>query len=84
MRYMNLGAAKLGDRGHVCEGGDAGETGEHGDGDVDLMLGRNYVGLGVEGIKQQHGALEHIHDARRNRGHGELFDVLVAQMSKGT
>ena len=67
----------------MCEGGDAGETGEHGDGDVDLMLGRNYVGLGVEGVKQQHGALEHIHDARRHRGHRELFNVLVAQMSKG-
>ena len=66
------------------ECGDAGETGEHGDGDVDLVLGRNHVGLGVEGVEQQHGALEHVHDARRHRGHGELFDVLVAQMPKGT
>ena len=83
MRHVNLGAAKLGDRGHVCEGGDARETCEHGNGHVDLMLGRNRVGLGVEGVKQQHGALEHIHDARRHRGHGELFDVFVAQMPKG-
>ena len=64
------------------EGGDAGETGEHGNGDVDFVLGRNGVGLGVEGVEQQHGALKHIHDARRHRGHGELFDVLVAQMPK--
>ena len=79
---MNLGAAALGDRGHMREGGDAGETGEHGNGDVDFVLGRNDVGLGVEGVEQQHGALKHIHDARRHRGHGELFDVLVAQMPK--
>lgn len=84
VRYMNLGAAALGDRGHMREGGDAGETGEHGDGDVDFVLGRDHVWFGIEGIEQQHGALEHIHDARRHRGHGELFDVLVAQMSKGT
>ena len=82
VRYMNLGAAALGDRGHMREGGDAGETGEHGDGDVDFVLGRNGVGLGVEGVEQQHGALKHIHDARRHRGHGELFDVLIAQVPK--
>ena len=81
---MNLGAAALGDRGHMCEGGDAGETGEHGDGDVDFVLGCNGVGLGVEGVEQQHGALKHIHDARRHRGHGELADVFVAQMPKST
>ena len=66
------------------EGGDAGETGEHGDGDVDFVLGCNGVGLGVEGVEQQHGALKHIHDARRHRGHGELADVFVAQMPKST
>ena len=82
VRYMNLGAAALGDRGHMREGGDAGETGEHGDSDVDFVLGCNGVGLGVEGVEQQHGALKHIHDARRHRGHGELFDVLVAQVPK--
>ena len=81
---MNLGAAALGDRGHMREGGDAGETGEHGDGDVDFVLGCNGVGLGVEGVEQQHGALKHIHDARRHRGHGELADVFVAQMPKST
>ena len=64
------------------EGGDAGETGEHGDGHVDLVLGRNRVGLGIEGVEQQHGALKHIHDARRHRGHGELLDVFAAQMPK--
>ena len=64
------------------EGGDARETGEHGDGDVDFVFGRNGVGLGVEGVEQQHGALKHIHDARRHRGHGELFDVLIAQVPK--
>ena len=83
VRYMNLGAAALGDRGHMREGGDAGETCEHGDGDVDFVLGRNGVGLGVEGVEQQHGTLKHIHDARRHRGHRELFNVLIAQMSKG-
>ena len=82
VRYMNLGAAALGDRGHMREGGDTGETGEHGDGDVDFVLGCNGVGLGVEGVEQQHGALKHIHDARRHRGHGELADVLVAQVPK--
>ena len=80
---MNLGAAKLGDRGHVCEGGDARETCEHGNGDVDFVLGRDHVRLGIEGVEQQYGALEHVHDARRHRGHRELFNVLVAQMSKG-
>ena len=84
MRYMNLGAAALGDRGHMREGGDAGETGEHGDGHVDLVLGCNGVGLGIEGVEQQHGALKHIHDARRHRGHGELADVFVAQVPKST
>ena len=84
MRYMNLGAAALGDRGHMREGGDAGETGEHGDGDIDFVLGCNGVGLGVEGVEQQHGALKHIHDARRHRGHGELADVFVAQVPKST
>ena len=81
---MNLGAAALGDRGHMREGGDAGETGEHGDGDVDFVLGCNGVGLGVEGVEQQHGTLKHIHDARRHRGHGELADVFVAQVPKST
>ena len=83
VRHVNLGAAKLGDRGHVCEGGDARETCEHGNSHVDLMLGRDHVWFGIEGVEQQHGALEHVHDARRHRGHRELFDVLVAQMSKG-
>ena len=83
MRHVHLGAATLGDRRHMRECGDAGETGEHRDGDVDLVLGRDRVGLGVEGVEQQHGALKHVHDARRHRGHGELFDVLVAQMPKG-
>ena len=83
MRHVNLGAAKLGDRGHVCEGGDARETCEHGNSDVDFVLGRDHVWFGIEGVEQQHGALEHIHDARRHRGHGELFDVFVAQMPKG-
>ena len=83
MRHVNLGAAKLGDRGHMCEGGDARETCEHGNGDVDFVLGRDHVWFGIEGVEQQHGALEHVHDARRHRGHRELFDVLVAQMSKG-
>ena len=83
VRHVHLGAATLGDRRHMRECGDAGETGEHGDGDVDLVLGRDRVGLGVEGVEQQHGALKHVHDARRHRGHGELFDVLVAQVPKG-
>ena len=84
VRHVNLGAAKLGNRGHVGEGGDARETCEHGNGDVNFVLGCNGVGLGVEGIEQQHGALKHIHDARRHRGHGELADVFVAQMPKST
>lgn len=86
VRHVNLGAAKLGDRGHVYEGGNARETcSEHGNGDVDFVLGRDHVWFGIEGVEQQHGALEHVHDARRHRGHGELFTaVLVAQMSKGT
>ena len=83
MRHVNLGAAKLGDRGHVCEGGDARETCEHGNGDVDFVLGRDHVWFGIEGVEQQYGALEHVHDARRHRGHRELFNVLVTQVSKG-
>ena len=81
---MHLRAVALGDRCHVRKGGDAGQTRQHGDGDVDFVLGCNGVGLGVEGVEQQHGALKHIHDARRHRGHGELADVFVAQMPKST
>ena len=84
MRHVHLRAVALGDRCHVRKGGDTGETGEHGDGDVDFVLGCNGVGLGIEGVEQQHGALKHIHDARRHRGHGELTDVFVAQVPKST
>ena len=83
MRHVHLGAVALGDRCHMGEGGDAGQTCQHGDSNVDLVLGCDHVGVGIEGVEQQHGALENIHDARGHRGHGELFDVLIAQVPKG-
>ena len=84
VRHVHLRTVALCDRCHVRKGGDAGQTCQHGNGNVDLVLGCDYIGLGIEGIEQQHGALKHVHDARGYRGHGEHADVFVAQVPKST
>ena len=67
----------FGDARHVSESGNAGETGEHRHGDVDLVLGADLVGIGIEAVQQEHGARERVHDGVAGRGHGELMQVVT-------
>ena len=74
-------ALLAGDRERMGHGGDARQAGEHGDGDVDLVLGRDVVRLGIEGVQQQHGAHEHVHDGAGDRGDGELRHVAIGDVA---
>ena len=48
--------------------------------DVDLMGGRRVVGGGIEGVEQQRGALEDVHDGVAVGGAGEDAEVALGEL----
>ena len=60
------------------------QTGQQRDRDVDLVLGRDAVGVCIKRVQQQNGALERIHDRGAHRGDRELTNEFARQMTIGT
>ena len=60
------------------------QTGQQRDRDVDLVLGRDVVGVCIKRVQQQNGALKRIHDRGAHRGDGELTNEFARQVTIGT
>ena len=82
-RHHELGVVELGHVGRVRHGRRARPAAEQRQGDVDLMRRRDVVGRGVEGVEQQRGALQDVHDGVAVRRAREDAQVALGQLLAG-
>ena len=79
-RHHELGVVELGHVGCVRHGGRARPAAEQRQRDVNLMCRRDVVGRGVEGVEQQRGALQDVHDGVAVRRTREDAQVALGQL----